>query len=951
MSGLETVADWARTLARQLVDADDSLPAGLAGEKRLALAWALKDLAIAAWSASPSAVPKAAARLSALAQPNEDVGHPSVTAEILAIAEWVTGIACLTRGQMSEAIMHLDEATQGFRTLAQDAHAAHAQVPKIMALSVLGRHAEAADCGEATQRELETLGEWLAAGKVSLNLGNLHYQLNDFARSLRQYEQAAALFSKADYSQWTGMSQLGIADTQAALGNFDAALRVYADIDRDTEQHHFDVLRAMVHESRALVHLARGEYHAALAGLENARRRYEALDMQQQLATTEKQFADVYLVLRLLPEALNLYTAASARFESLEMPVERAWALAQQGRTLAALMRPDAEVVAALEQASALFSAQGVSAGSASVLHTRAELALARGETEQAGKLATAAAEIFAQANMAADTLQSRVVHAYAALNGGHCADATSLFETALAQSVSLQLMSVHVRCLVGLGLAATRQNDTQTAQQHFEAAVELFEQQRRDLPGDDLRHSFLVDHLLPYQALLRIELERQTTEARGSAATVLTQLERFRARVLGERLGSEPHVDAGHEVDATIAEKRAQLNWLHLRLQKLIYEGETNEALLDESHRLERELLERSRRQRLLAPAGDQHGIPAVLDPADLQSALGDRDVLVEYGVLDDELFACVVTRQDISVRRHVARWPEVVDAIRTQRFQIETLRNGVIGLDRHLELLTRRSQLASRKLHDLVWQPLAGALAGFTRVLVVPHEHLASVQFSALYDGKCYLTQMQEIAVAPSATVALWGLLRHPTSPQRAVIIADSTQLQHAATEARNVASLFEQTTVLTGSDASGAALRDASGIADVLHVACHGQFRSDNPMFSALHLADGPLTVQDVESLRLPRGIVVLSACESGVSTESRGDEMIGLVRAFLLAGAARVVASLWPVDDAVTSEFMTAFYQSLRAGAEPAAALRTAQLAIMRTHPHPFHWAAFALYGGW
>jgi CHAT domain-containing protein len=119
----------------------------------------------------------------------------------------------------------------------------------------------------------------------------------------------------------------------------------------------------------------------------------------------------------------------------------------------------------------------------------------------------------------------------------------------------------------------------------------------------------------------------------------------------------------------------------------------------------------------------------------------------------------------------------------------------------------------------------------------------------------------------------------------------------------------------------------------------------------MFSALHLADGPFTVQDAETLRLPQGVVVLSACETGVSEYSRGDEMIGLVRAFLVAGAARVVASLWPVDDAVTQEFMAAFYPALRAGNSPAVALRAAQMAVMETHPHPFHWAAFTLYGGW
>ena len=94
-----------------------------------------------------------------------------------------------------------------------------------------------------------------------------------------------------------------------------------------------------------------------------------------------------------------------------------------------------------------------------------------------------------------------------------------------------------------------------------------------------------------------------------------------------------------------------------------------------------------------------------------------------------------------------------------------------------------------------------------------------------------------------------------------------------------------------------------------------------------------------------------IVVLSGCETGVHDLGSGDETVGLVRAFMVAGAARVVASLWPVDDVVAAVFMARFYASLRHGDAPATALRLAQTDVMREHPHPFFWAAFTLHGGW
>jgi CHAT domain-containing protein len=103
--------------------------------------------------------------------------------------------------------------------------------------------------------------------------------------------------------------------------------------------------------------------------------------------------------------------------------------------------------------------------------------------------------------------------------------------------------------------------------------------------------------------------------------------------------------------------------------------------------------------------------------------------------------------------------------------------------------------------------------------------------------------------------------------------------------------------------------------------------------------------------VERLELDAGLVVLGACESGRADVAIGDEAIGLVRAFQVAGASRVLASLWPVDDAITTRFMTAFYGALRDGASASAALNAAQHAVRAAHPHPVHWGAFVLYGGW
>jgi CHAT domain-containing protein len=184
-----------------------------------------------------------------------------------------------------------------------------------------------------------------------------------------------------------------------------------------------------------------------------------------------------------------------------------------------------------------------------------------------------------------------------------------------------------------------------------------------------------------------------------------------------------------------------------------------------------------------------------------------------------------------------------------------------------------------------------------------------------------------------------------------RQALVIGESSRLPHAAAEARAVGAIYHRADIFVGDEATLGPLRAHSGEADVIHLACHAQFRADNPMFSALYLADGALTVEATEALALRPGTVVLSACETALAEEGTGDEMVGLVRAFLIAGASRVVASLWPVDDAITFRFMTLFHGALSEGVTPGTALRRAQLQVMRDHPHPFHWGAFTLNGRW
>jgi len=932
---LSASAEEAQAQARRLLEAGTPLPE-VAPVDCLALAWALKDLCYEAWNSEPPRAARAAEALRAL----HAAGVPAAdAAEIEGLARWTEGIACLTRGQMIDGVQALDDAAAALRQAGRPDPAAQTQVPKIMALSMLGHHKAAAACARVAQRELLALGNVAAASRVSLNLGNLLGRQDEYAEAAGHFREAAVLFARLGNHEYSVLADIGLASQLSAMGDFDEALRIYARAGMRAKNRGLAMQLALVDEWVGLVELARGHYRPALAAFESARRRYEALAVPQYLAIAEKQLGDAYLELRLLPEALALFNAAVERFAGLDLPDEQAWALAQRGRTQALLGRPT-EAGGSFAAASALFSTQGNAVGQSTVTLARADLALAEGDTPAALSWSVLAEEGYARAGQADGRARAAVTYAHALLQTGQADAARRRFQSTLDSALGLQQVQVQVRCLTGLGLAAQAAGQIEAASSAFEAAIELFEDQRRTLPGDDLRSAFLADHLRPYQERLRMAV------AAGEGTEALSQLDRFRARALDERLaeGAEP------ALQAEVQPLRDRLNWLYRRVQQQADEASVSATLNEELLRTERDLLERARRHRLAAPAlqgSAQQGFSV----AALQAALQPGDALVEYGVLDGELFACVATPTAVHLVRALAPWAEVAEAVRSLRFQLETLRHGIAPVQQYLEILMRRSQQRLARLYTLIWAPLTQVVGDSARVLVVPHAQLGSLPFAALGDGSHVLGERHEIALVPSARAALRGLQRPPVAAKQALALGESSRLPHAADEARQVAGLFDVGCSLVGEQATVQQLQAHAAQADVLHLACHAQFRSDNPRFSALHLHDGAFTVDQAEALGLKACTVVLSACETGLAEQDTGDEMVGLVRAFLVAGASRVLASLWPVDDRITADFMARFYGRLRAGEPPAKALRNAQLATRAEHPHPYMWAAFALYGGW
>jgi CHAT domain-containing protein len=290
-----------------------------------------------------------------------------------------------------------------------------------------------------------------------------------------------------------------------------------------------------------------------------------------------------------------------------------------------------------------------------------------------------------------------------------------------------------------------------------------------------------------------------------------------------------------------------------------------------------------------------------------------------------------------------------EVGDLLRRMDAQWDRLTAGTEMPEKHMALLEKSARRTLFTLYEKLFEPLEKFIED-EGLVVVPHGPLHGTPFHALFDGERYLIDRFEVSYAPSARV--YSLCRERTPRRMGSVlsmgVADE-RIPASAREARAVARLFPESAALVDEGATVAALEKEAPEHGVLHLACHGMFRSDKPMFSSLKLHDGWLKAADAVSLDLAGATVALSACETGRSEVVGGDEVLGLARAFLGAGAATLLVSLWLAHDETTASLMKRWYEKLLGGESPATALRAAQLEVKELHPHPFYWAPFILVG--
>ena len=507
-------------------------------------------------------------------------------------------------------------------------------------------------------------------------------------------------------------------------------------------------------------------------------------------------------------------------------------------------------------------------------------------------------------------------------------------------------LLVLHAR-----GQAARAAGDTQQAQRLFEQAVAAVEAQRATLPIEEFRTAFLADKLQIYADLV-LSLLDTPAAPESLLADAFAVVERARSRALLERL--QAAVDEAtlvqsaqsSEIGERLTATRRQLAWLYDQLLGNGPGSRGHDSTISDQIRAAEATLQRL--EWSVAPWLAE-AEPATLDI--VQQALRQDEQAVIYYQAGNEWMAFVVSAGTVCLVRHLCSAGQVERAMADLRFQLGRAEIGDDYLERHSERLMAGARRALRQLHELLWAPLRGHLNG-ERLLVIPYGVLHRAPFHAFWDGAAYLAEACEISYAPSASVEIHRRNRAQLAGYTSLVgfAVRDPSIPQAEAEIRAAGTCFRTARFFVGDAARLDALRRAAGEGDVLHIATHSLFRSDNPFFSSLKLADGWIDVRSIYRLPLRAKLVVLSACESGAVQVQGGDEAIGIVRGFLSAGAQSLVVSLWNVHDASAAAFMADFYQHLQTAATaPATALCAAQRRAIEANRHPYFWAPYTAIG--
>lgn len=869
---------------------------------------------------------------------------------------------------LKQAIEKLEQARQLYRELGDRSQEAETLIGLAFVSKALSQAQQALDYLNQALSLKQEVDDARGEADTLYNIGRVYGELGQYQQALDSYNQARQLYRKITNPSAEAFTLTDIGAIYDSFGEYQQALDAYntaLPLWREAGERQGE---ATTLNNIGKVYDDLGQYQLALDYYNKALPIYRELDDKSGLALTLNNLGNVYEALGDKQKALDYYN-----------------------------------------QALPLWREAGLSRGEATTLNNIGFVYAKSGEFNMALDSYDRGLPLWQQVGDRrgeASTLNN-IGYVYASL--GDSQKALDYYNEALPLREVVGDRAKEALTRYRIAIALRTQNNLDEALKEIEAAIKIIEDLRTNVTSQESRASFFakVQDYYEFYIDLLMQLHKERPNE-GFDAKALQASERGRARSLLEIL-NEANANIRQGADPQLLEReqtlQQQLNVLEERRIQLLSGEYTEEQAQAINQEIEDLLSQYRRIQALLRATSPRYAALTQPQPLTLseiqQQVLDDDTLLLEYSLGKERSYLWVVTKTSLTTYELPPR-EEIEQAAKQFRNALT-----VPSLRIRRSIFTK----TSAALSELILAPVADQL-GDKRLLIVSDGALQYIPFAALAvpepspqtDNYVPLVVKHEIVSLPSAStmsVLRRELAGRPPAEKTLVAIADPVfnknddrvktistpvssssapklerptrtsdiqfnRLPFTRQEAEEILALVpesEKTNAFGFSATRETATNGSLSQYRIVHFATHGILNSVNPELSGLVFSlvdergkplNGFLRLHEIFNLELPAELVVLSACETGLGQEIRGEGLVGLTRGFMYAGAARVVVSLWSVDDEATAQLMVNFYEKmLEEGLTPAAALRAAQIEMWQQQQWqaPFFWAAFTLQGEW
>lgn len=912
------------------------------------------------------------------------------------------GLAYQELNQLQQSISYYEQALTLLRTTGEKTKEAHVLAEIAQAYKSLGDFEQAIayfnqaiTLYEAEKDSANAANTLTALGLIYTLSGNNQSAITQYEKALSYWQAINSNSEAASLLKIMGATASNLGNYQQAINYYNQAISIWQDLgEKDRIAQSFQFLGQL--------YIELGDIDTSLSYQKQALSLWETLNDSAGKAEMLSDIGLSYEVLDDTKQAISYYEQARSLWQSLNQPAEEAKIL----NAISSIYYWSGNYQQAreyLNQSLQIFQAEKIPNREAETLVKLATVYSLSGDKDQA----------LIYLNQAIPIIETLPNPNFKALEFSRAANTYYLlkdYEKALKyDNQSLQLWQ-------GMGNLSNQASELATIAEierdrgnfnqsltNIEAAIKIIEGLRTKIGSQELRQSYFATVQDYYQFYIDLLMQlHQQNPQKGYDALAFHASESSRARSLVELL-TEAGANIRQGADPKLLEQeqnlQQQLNTVERRKQELLsteYTQQQLDEIKQQSQSLLNQLDELEAKIRLTSPRYANLKYPQPLTLQQIQEKVLDDDtLLLEYSLGQERSYLWAVTKNSIT------------SYILPKQSEIEEIAQP------WREINESTSVESGLPLSEILLKPVASQL-GNKRLLIVGDGVLQYIPFAALpipSQPNTPLLVEHEIVTAPStSTIAIQReqLQNRPTVAKMIAVLADPvfslndsrvtrnapqqnpqtlnnlarlratrnlgigegpqsySRLEYTRTEAEKILALVPENQRLQALDFQ-ASLEEAKNPNlseyQIVHFATHGLLDSVNPELSGVVLSlfnqqgqaeDGFLRLQDIFNLNLPAELVVLSACQTGLGKDTKGEGLVGMTRGFMYAGARRVVVSLWSVNDASTSELMTRFYQPiLKEGKNPIIALREAQLEMWKSGKwqSPYYWAAFTVQGDW